>query len=148
MAEGMPGGTGGKTKGVRVRWRVERFFSSSSYYLFFFSQGFGLTLFFALTLPDRERDMTRFLLCWNILQGSCHCWCFLLSFNDKLLHSPCDLGCCLVFVSFLPRDRSCGYMAKLPTLFGHSAWQRLHHDMAESYLVLDGSTFHLQYLAL
>ena len=33
------------------------------------------------------------------------------------------------------------------TLFGNSAWQRLHHDMVESFLVLDGSIFYLRYLA-
>lgn len=47
-------GDGGETKGVRVRWRVERFFLLLLLTILFFFLRFRLTLFFALTLPERE----------------------------------------------------------------------------------------------
>ena len=47
-------GDGGETKGVRVKWRVERFCFFFFLLFCFFSLCFRLTLFFALTLPERE----------------------------------------------------------------------------------------------
>lgn len=143
MAEGMPGGRGGNE---RREGQIEGrafFSSSSSYYFVFFPCVLGLRLFCSYTTRERGTSRGFFsvgtlcrvpVIAGAFFSRSTNNYYIALATWDAVLFS---------FRFYLVIMRLHGKAI----LFGNSAWQRLHHDMVESFLVMDGSTFYLRYLA-